>query len=99
MRVLFVEDDKFFASAYANALEARGIQVFYTDDATDALRLADEEQPVDAVILDIMMPYDETEYDAYETLLGRRTGIELLKELRVQLPESKFIALTNLPRP
>jgi CheY-like chemotaxis protein len=95
MRILFVEDDKYFASVYAGCLEAHGFDVTFSDNPTDALSIADADRHFDVVVLDMMMPYEEDIFSSEETLLGRKTGIALLKELRIQLPDTKFIALTN----
>ena len=53
--VLIVEDDHSLRELYQRVLTLEGYRVIAAEDGVDALRCV-ERQPVDAVILDLMLP-------------------------------------------
>jgi two-component system alkaline phosphatase synthesis response regulator PhoP len=79
-RVLLVEDDRFLRRAGEAVLLRRGLTVMLAVDGEEALALARREQP-DLVLLDMLMP--------------RRSGIEVLRELRAQ-PETRALRVLVL---
>jgi DNA-binding NtrC family response regulator len=79
-KVLLVDDEKDFLEVMAERMAARGIEVSTASSAAEAIRLAEKES-FDAIIVDLMMP----EMD----------GIEALKLLKKEKPESQVILLTG----
>jgi CheY-like chemotaxis protein len=55
-RVLIVDDDVRNVFALASALELNGLEVCYSDNGDSALEALDGPPPVDAVLMDVMMP-------------------------------------------
>jgi signal transduction histidine kinase/HAMP domain-containing protein len=55
-RVLIVDDDVRNVFALASALELNGLEVCYADNGDSALAALDGSPPVDAVLMDVMMP-------------------------------------------
>ena len=55
-RVLIVDDDVRNVFALASALELNGLEVCYADNGDSALAALDGPPPVDAVLMDVMMP-------------------------------------------
>jgi signal transduction histidine kinase/HAMP domain-containing protein/CheY-like chemotaxis protein len=55
-RVLIVDDDVRNVFALASALELNGLEVCYADNGDSALEALDGPPPVDAVLMDVMMP-------------------------------------------
>ena len=72
-KVLFVEDDKFWARAYIRELQDFGFEVIYARSASDVVDLLNNSFDFDAVILDIMMPTPEDVADSV-TEEGMSTG-------------------------
>jgi CheY-like chemotaxis protein len=79
-RVLFAEDDRFLRRAGEAALQRCGLSVIVATDGDEALTLARQERP-DLVLLDMQMP--------------KRSGIEVLRELRAQ-PETQDLRVLVL---
>jgi CheY-like chemotaxis protein len=79
-RVLFAEDDRFLRRAGEAALQRCGLCVIVATDGDEALTLARQERP-DLVLLDMQMP--------------KRSGIEVLRELRAQ-PETQDLRVLVL---
>lgn len=66
MRILLVEDDKFFREFYAFKLKEKNIEVGQAGDGEEALKIIPEFKP-DLIILDLIMP--------------KKDGFELLKDM------------------
>jgi two-component system response regulator RegA len=83
IRVLLVDDEKDFLEIMAERMRARGIEVWTTTSAENALKLV-EKNAFAAVIMDLLMP----EMD----------GFKALKLLKASKPEVQIIFLTgNVP--
>lgn len=67
MKILLVEDDKFFREFYAFKLKEKGIEVGQAGDGEEALKLIPEFKP-DLILLDLIMP--------------KKDGFELLQDLK-----------------
>lgn len=67
MNILIVEDDRWLRELYYDFLTHRGAQVQHTDDAQEAVDIADSQQ-IDCVILDMMLPL--------------RSGVEIIHEMQ-----------------
>ena len=81
--VLLIEDDSLLSRMYKTKFSIEGFQVLVADDGEKGLKMA-EEQKVDFIILDIMMP--------------KISGLDLLAQLRLD-PKGKnipVIVLSNL---
>jgi CheY-like chemotaxis protein/HAMP domain-containing protein/signal transduction histidine kinase len=63
-KVLVVDDDVRNIFALTSLLEQHGIQVVSAETGTEAISLLDQNDDIDAVLMDIMMP----EMDGYETI-------------------------------
>jgi len=63
-RVLVVDDDVRNIFALTSLLERHGVQVVNAENGMEAISLLDQDQEIDAVLMDIMMP----EMDGYETM-------------------------------
>jgi CheY-like chemotaxis protein len=66
--VLIVDDDVRNVFALTSALEMHGLNVLYSDNGVDGVRILAEHPEVDIVLMDAMMP----EQDGYETTRGIR---------------------------
>ncbi|MCE2783409.1 MAG: hypothetical protein LW699_00840 [Pirellula sp.] len=80
-KILFVEDDKFWARAYIRELQDSGFDVIYARSARDAVDLLNNSLDFDAVILDIMMPTPEEVADTV-TEEGMSTGLWVLEQIK-----------------
>ncbi|MET0500300.1 MAG: response regulator, partial [Candidatus Binatia bacterium] len=63
-KILVVDDDVRNIFALTSLLEQHGLQVISAETGTEAISLLQQNQDVDAVLMDIMMP----EMDGYETM-------------------------------
>lgn len=63
MRILLVEDDKFFREFYAQKLREKGIEVFQAENGEIGLKAVQDSVP-DVILLDIIMPVK----DGFEVL-------------------------------
>jgi len=91
--VLLVDDEVLLSRLYINALEDKRFEVIYSKTVGSALRLA-KKRVLDAVILDVMMPYGRT-FGPRETQGGYRTGIALAREVVNDQPSAAIVGLTN----
>lgn len=78
--VLAVDDDTVFRNRLVKAIAARNIPCIGADGPREALELAREHTP-SHIIVDLKMP--------------EMSGLDLIRELRGLLPESKIIVLTG----
>jgi CheY-like chemotaxis protein/signal transduction histidine kinase/HAMP domain-containing protein len=63
-KVLVVDDDVRNIFALTSLLEQHGVNVLSAETGTEAISLIDQDEEIDAVLMDIMMP----EMDGYETM-------------------------------
>lgn len=82
-RVLYIEDEKFFADTVKRVLEQSGFTVEHAADGEVGLKLAREWKP-DLILLDLLLPKIE--------------GFEVLKQLKADLATKKIpvVVLSNL---
>ena len=92
-RILFVEDDPYFANLYASELRDEGYEVIEASNVDSALFLA-RSCDFEVVILDVMLDPGKF-FNIIETQGGHKTGIALARELRDRMPDAKILALTN----
>lgn len=78
--LLAADDDLAILNVLSRFLKSMGFEVITAEDGEAAVRLARERKP-DIVLLDILMP--------------KKDGIEVLKELAVEMPEKGFIMITG----
>jgi CheY-like chemotaxis protein len=97
MKILFVDDERTPTEYFVNALRADH-KVNFVRMAADAKKevAKADDFDYDAVILDIMMPPGPY---AAESPDGLRTGLYILRDLRLRHPEIPVIALTNAVDP
>lgn len=79
-RVLIVDDEKEFLEVMKERMNARGMEVFTSTSAGEALEKIDKEL-FDAIIMDFHMPGMD--------------GIEALKAIKAKKPELQIILLTG----
>lgn len=78
--ILAADDDEAILNVLSRFLKSAGYSVITAGDGVTALRLAREKKP-DIILLDISMP--------------GKSGIEVLKELAPELPDTGFIMITG----
>lgn len=83
MKILVVEDDKFYQNVYKAKLEKDGYSVELASDGEEALTKIKNDKP-DLVLLDLIMP--------------NKDGFETLKEIREnrEWQDLNIIAVSNL---
>jgi DNA-binding response OmpR family regulator len=79
-RILIVDDEELMREAVRIALEQDGHEVVEAENGDACLRLFSKERP-DVVITDLIMPHKE--------------GIETIRDLRRNYPDSKIVALSG----
>jgi|694.fasta_scaffold62555_3 CheY-like chemotaxis protein len=99
-KVLFVDDDRFWARSYITELQAFGFEVMYSRDANYAVELVENYLDVDAIILDVMMPTPEGVQDDV-TEEGLSTGLWVLDRIHDFIASRKICVwiLTNRSLP
>ena len=80
-RVLLVDDDKYFRLLARKLIEPDGFDVSEAADVRQCLALL-KSQPIDAVILDMVMP--------------GRNGVDAVPELKLQFPSIKIITVSGV---
>lgn len=80
IRILFVDDEGFFARPYIEKLE-KTFDVHFCDSADEALQRINSDNKLKVVVLDIMMPCP-TGIAATVTSDGLSTGLWMLKQIR-----------------
>ena len=93
-KILLIENDEDIACDYKEVMENVDFEVWWVYTTDQALRAAATFRDFAAVVVDIRMPPGKT-FSMEQTVLGRRTGVELTKELIYELPDSIFVALSN----
>lgn len=78
--VLVVDDDEYFRALAKTILEPCGFEVIEADSVSACLR-AIRARPVDAIILDMVMP--------------DRDGMEALRELKTLYPRTKVLTISG----
>lgn len=78
--VLLIDDDQAFASTLSRGLQREGWQVRCAADSVSALAAVADAAPA-AVLLDLR--------------LGSENGLQLLQQLRQQLPQARIVMLTG----
>jgi CheY-like chemotaxis protein len=73
-RVLIVDDDARNAFALTNLLEAQGLEVAYAENGIESLDLLANDQPIDLVLMDIMMP----EMDGFEATRAQFADLPII---------------------
>jgi len=96
--VLFIDDDPLPTKLYVRALEESGFRVVQKNSVDDALKFARGKQPVDIIIIDLMMPPGESFKDE-PTHEGVTTGFFLRREMRKLYPSQPIVLLTNINNP
>ena len=99
-KVLFVEDDRFWARSYIAELQAYGFEVVYARNAGDAVKLIEDVLDFDAVILDVMMPTPEGVPES-TTEEGLSTGLWVLDRIQQYIVARRIVIwiLTNRSLP
>jgi CheY-like chemotaxis protein len=97
VKILFVDDERTPTDYFVNALRADH-DVRFVKKAVEARKEVTKAEGFgyDVVILDIMMPPGPY---AAESPDGLRTGLYILRDLRLRHPEIPVIALTNAVDP
>ncbi len=83
-KVLIADDDVRNIFSLTKALEIQGMKVISAMDGKEALKILNEDQSIDVVLMDMMMP----EMDGYETIREIRTSYQF-KNLPVLAVTSK----------
>jgi CheY-like chemotaxis protein len=79
-RVLVIDDEALLRDTVRAVLESAGYEVMEATDGESGLRLY-REHGADLVIVDLFMP--------------RRDGLEVIRDLRVEAPQAKIIAISG----
>ena len=79
-RILIIDDDVQILSMLRQTLEREGYEVVEASDGEQGEKLF-REKPTDLIITDLIMPEKE--------------GVETIKEIRSEFPETKIIAMSG----
>lgn len=87
MKLLLIDDDAFLRDMYAIKFSENGYKVEVAEGASAALLKIEQNQDLDIILLDMIMP--------------GMSGVELIKEIRTQFPDlkAKCIVLSNQGQP
>ncbi len=95
-KILFVEDDPFYARRYIAALEDAGYDVMPAADATSGfLAFEEAEASLAAVVMDMAMEGGER-FDDRRTKGGNCSGLELAKLIYRRASSLPLLAISNL---
>ena len=78
--ILIIDDDKQFRTMLRNMIERNGYEVIEAPDGKEGIKLY-RKNPTDLIITDLIMPEKE--------------GLETIKEIRSEFPETKIIAMSG----
>ncbi len=94
--VLFIDDEKFYARPYVEALEENGFIVHSCFRAEDAAKFLQQNPQIGCIVLDIMMPTPPG-VPASETNQGLDTGLYLLSKFADDVTSKRYpvLILTN----
>lgn len=96
-RVLIIDDEFEEIEDLFKVIKSNGHFYEGVNNITDALKKL--EAKYDLIILDIIFPLSKDgHFDKYETDMGRRTGIEMLKEIKNK-PGSPIVIILSARRP
>lgn len=94
--ILFVDDEQRRMETYVEELELSGYQVRFISDIDDAIKTFQEEQEqIELLILDVMMPGGDI-LESADTEFGLRTGICFYEKIRKQNSSLPIIIFTNI---
>jgi CheY-like chemotaxis protein len=93
-KILFVDDENRRAQLYLDELRQSGFDTELLTETDGALAYLRQNQDIDVLILDIMMPPGI--YFAGKTDQGLNTGVVLYDEIRGIRPNLPVIILTNV---
>jgi CheY-like chemotaxis protein len=79
-QILIIDDEEQVRAVFKEVLERSGYEVFEAANGKEGLRLQ-RKQPADLIITDLIMPEKE--------------GLETIRELRLEFPEVKIIAVSG----
>ena len=97
MSILIVDDEIDRLEPHINRLKADGYSILTVDEFTETgiRRILEEyKEEIDAIILDIMIAFEEEEFNKDETDFGRRTGVVILNIIREYIPEVPVIVFS-----
>ncbi len=81
-KILFVDDEPWYARDMMEQLEEEEYQVIPAYDGTQALEILESGEPIDLIVLDIMMPTGQRITDPLE---GKRTGVKVGEFIRMEM--------------
>jgi CheY-like chemotaxis protein len=85
--ILFVDDDiEVISYGFIVPLEEEGIEVVAATNVAQAINILKSDKPLDMVVSDIMMPYDNTEEGQGRVRYGGLEVIEATKKYRGNIP-------------
>jgi CheY-like chemotaxis protein len=95
MKIVLVEDDRYYAEALKELLEDHGLQVSVLSSIEETLKaLADE---ADGYIIDMMLPNDPEQSGISDTESrgGFAAGLALARRIRQKFPNARIILVTG----
>lgn len=93
--IIFLDDEERRISPYVEVCQFAGFDVELIDDVDEAWQRLLGSEPVDALLLDVMMPPGSLYSQRPETLQGIRTGLLLYNEVRRIRPTLPIVVLTQ----
>jgi CheY-like chemotaxis protein len=94
--ILLIDDEPEYIKNYKIALEDERFQTELITNVDEALSFIHTRgRDIEAIILDIMMPYGDS-FSGEETHGGTRTGTRFYGKIREVLPDTPIFILTNV---
>jgi len=94
--ILLIDDEPEYIKNYKIALEDEKFQTELITNVDEALSfIHTKKSEIEAIILDIMMPYGDS-FSGEETNGGTRTGARFYYKIREVLPNTPIFILTNV---
>ena len=75
MKIILIDDDKFFRQLYSDKLKQKGAEVVVAEDGEDGLRKVFEFRP-DIILLDLIMPKKDG-FDFLKALTGNNATSQI----------------------